>query len=71
MKYITIQHETVISLSELCHMLENIKIYFSFVIISKTNKKARRLHAELCPEIESVEVVGYLVCVDLPFIDVI
>ena len=33
------------------------------------NKKARRLHAELCAEIESVELVWDLFCVNLPFID--
>ena len=30
------------------------------------NKKDRRLHAELCADIESVDLVLYLVCVDLP-----
>ena len=30
------------------------------------NKKARRLHSELCAEIESVDLVGDIFCVDLP-----
>ena len=41
-----------------------------FTLIYSNNEKARRLHAELCAEIESVDLVWYLVCVDLPFIDV-